>query len=60
MAGKRGGLQNTRAKPSRIWVQDADELKTILDYETSKVIGQMTQKAVRVDPYVQKEESVHA
>jgi glycosyltransferase involved in cell wall biosynthesis/2-polyprenyl-3-methyl-5-hydroxy-6-metoxy-1,4-benzoquinol methylase len=60
MAGKRGGLQNTRAKPSRIWVQDADELKTILDYETSKVIGQMTQKAVRVDPYIQKEEIAHA
>jgi glycosyltransferase involved in cell wall biosynthesis/2-polyprenyl-3-methyl-5-hydroxy-6-metoxy-1,4-benzoquinol methylase len=60
MAGKRGGLQANRAKPSRIWVHDAAELKAILDHETSKVLDQMTQKAVRVDPYVQKEESVHA
>jgi hypothetical protein len=60
MAGKRGGLQGNRAKPSRIWVHDAAELKTILDHETSKVLDQMTQKTVRVDPYVQKEESVHA
>lgn len=52
MAGKRGGLGKERAKPSRVWVLDAEELNTVLQHQASKAIKELTPATVRVDPYV--------
>ncbi len=52
LAGKRGGLNGERAKPGRMWVYDAQELKALLDYQSDQVVKQMTPAVVRVDPFV--------
>lgn len=52
LAGKRGGLNGTRAKPARAWVQSPEEMQILVRHRLDKAAADMVPKPIRLDPIV--------
>ncbi len=50
MAGKQGQLGQTRAKPERLWVRDADEYTRIMAWKTAAVAKELQAPSMKTDP----------
>jgi glycosyltransferase involved in cell wall biosynthesis len=51
LAGKRGGLNGTRAKPHRFWVQTAEEMEHLIAFKVAKAAKTLRPAPLRVDPF---------
>jgi 2-polyprenyl-3-methyl-5-hydroxy-6-metoxy-1,4-benzoquinol methylase/glycosyltransferase involved in cell wall biosynthesis len=55
-AGRRGGLQGSRAKPQRFWVRSPEEMQAIVHHHVDKAAAKMRPVTIRLDPIVPKVE----
>lgn len=52
-----GGIQQGKhAKMRRMWIREADDLKTIMDWQVGEIVGKMKPPPLRVEPLKQRQQ----